>query len=100
EPRRGGVQRDRRLRVAEPGGHQRRARRQVPRPELQPDRDAAHLPVVELEPWGELRPVVHVRADAGVMQPGRQLPDGRQHLVGLLSAAYWMLKTLAKFVPM
>ena len=71
QPGRGLLQSDRRLPLAKPGGHQRRVRRQVPRAELQPDRHAAHLPVVELEARGELQPVVHVRADAGLAQPGR-----------------------------
>ena len=87
QPVRRGVERNGCLPLAEPGGHQRRARRQVPGAEFQPDRYAAHLPVVELETGGQLRPVIHVRPDGHLAQPAGQVLDVRQDLLRLIAPA-------------
>src|SRR6185312_7063840 len=66
---RGAVEGDGLLLPAQAADHDRGARGQVARAQLQPDRDAAQLPLVELESRGQLRAVVDVYPNTGSGQP-------------------------------
>src|SRR6202021_1190368 len=76
QPRGRAVERDRLLALAQPAHHHRRARGQVTGAELEPNRRAAQLPLVELEPGRHVCPAVDVNPDPRVGQPRDPRPPG------------------------